>query len=110
MNQMKISNGNVGKILQSYTQQIENKKGGKAKSPDEKDVKIGNAMQKSDSVTFSSRSDEIRKAKELYKELPDVRQELVNELKDKIRSGEYEVSSKELADKIMHRAIVDGTV
>jgi negative regulator of flagellin synthesis FlgM len=107
---MKISNDNVEKILQSYTRQVENKKSGKAKFLDGKDAKAGNAIQRSDSVTISGRSDEILKAKELYNELPDVRQELVNELKEKIRSGEYEVTSKEVADKIMHRAIVDGTV
>lgn len=107
---MKISDGNVNKILQSYIQQVENKKSGKTKSQDGKDLKTGNAKQVGDSVIISGRSDEIKGAKELYKELPDVRQELVDELKEKIRSGEYDVTSKEIADKIMHRAIVDGTV
>jgi negative regulator of flagellin synthesis FlgM len=107
---MKISNNNVEKLLQSYTRQVENKKNSKAKSSDSKDFRAANITQRTDSVTISSRSDEVRKAKELYNELPDVRRELVSELKEKIRSGEYEVSSKDLADKIMHRAIVDGTV
>ena len=107
MFQMKISDGNVSKIIQSYIQQVENKRSSKSKSIDGKDSKTASAMQISDSVSISGRSDEVKKAKELYDELPEVRQELVDELKEKVRSGKYDVTSKEIADKIMHRAIVD---
>jgi len=107
---MKISDGNVEKLLQSYTKQVENKKNGKTTLPGDKDTKSGSILQRNDSVTITGRGDGVKKAKDLCDECPEVRQALVNEIKEQLMSGEYKVSSKEVADKIMHRAIVDGTV
>ncbi len=104
---LKISSEQVRKVLQSYVREVENKKSAKAKSSDKKSegVKV-----KSDSLVITARSEEVKKAKEAYGKLPEVRKDLVDELKDRVKSGKYNVTSKEVADKIIHRAVVDKSV
>ena len=104
---MKISNEQVKEVLRGYVRQVEKGKSDKAKGAKQKTEAL---KQKTDSVTIATRSEEARKAKALYNELPEVRKDLVAELKGKIKLGEYEVTSKEVADKILHRMIVDKTV
>jgi len=104
---MKISNDQVKQVLEGYIRQIENRKSDNTKGSGQRAEAL---KQKTDSVTITARGEEIRKAKELYNELPEVRKELVEELKSKIKSGEYEVTSKEVADKVIHRMIVDKMV
>jgi len=41
------------------------------------------------------------------KDVPDVREELVAELKERIRQGEYEVSGKEVAEMMLRRLAAD---
>ena len=107
MKTLKISNEQVRKVLQGYARQVENRKAEKAKSSESK---VEGAAAKVDSVTITTRSQEVVKAKEVYEKLPDTRSDLVDELKSKIEAGKYNVASKEIADKIIHRAVVDETV
>ncbi|MCL6471345.1 MAG: flagellar biosynthesis anti-sigma factor FlgM [Firmicutes bacterium] len=104
---MKISNEQVRKVLQGYVREVENKKSAKAKTSGNKSEGV---KAKGDSLVITARSEEAKKAKAAYAKLPEVRADLVDELKGKIESGDYEVSSKEVADKIIHRAIVDKMV
>ena len=104
---MKISNEQVRKVLQGYVRQVENRKAEKAKSSESK---VEGAAAKVDSVTITTRSQEVVKAKEVYEKLPDTRSDLVDELKSKIEAGKYNVASKDVAEKIIHRAVVDKTV
>lgn len=59
-------------------------------------------------VEVSPRAQEIRQIKFLLDELPDVREELVQELRKKIEAGEYQVSSAEIADLIVRRTVADN--
>lgn len=104
---LKISSEQVRKVLQSYVREVENRKSAKTKSSgkNSEGVKV-----KSDSLVITARSEEVKKAKEAYEKLPEVRKGLVDELRDKVKSGEYNVTSKEVADKIIHRAVVDKSV
>jgi negative regulator of flagellin synthesis FlgM len=49
----------------------------------------------------------ILAAEEALKGVPDVREELVAELKEKIEKGEYQVSGEEIADMMMRRLRAD---
>ncbi len=60
------------------------------------------------SVEFSPRAQEIRQTKFLLDEIPAVREEMVEELRRKIKAGEYNVSSAEVADLIVRRTIADN--
>lgn len=101
-----ISNDSIKKVLQSYVQKVEGKKATKAKSS----ASTEGVLPKSDSVTITARSSELKKAKEAYDKLPEVREEVVAELKAKVESGDYKVNSQDMADRIVHRTIVDKLV
>ncbi|MEW5706869.1 MAG: flagellar biosynthesis anti-sigma factor FlgM [Actinomycetota bacterium] len=103
---MKISNEQVRKALESYVRQVEGKKSNRVEKEKSSESKVGESK-RGDSVTFTARSEEFKRARELYDKLPDIRKDLVSELKNKIKSGSYEVTSKEIADKIIYRTFVD---
>jgi len=46
-------------------------------------------------------------AEEALKEVPDVREELIEGLKKRIQNGEYKVSGEEVADMMMRRRAAD---
>ncbi len=54
-----------------------------------------------DSVSLSSGSRDVQKVKDILQETPDVRMEKVAELKARIESGNYNVDSRQLADKML---------
>ncbi|GIV15407.1 MAG: hypothetical protein KatS3mg022_0842 [Armatimonadota bacterium] len=60
------------------------------------------------SVELSPRAQEIRRIKFILDEIPEVREEMVQELRRKIEAGEYNVSSAEIADLIVRRTIADS--
>ena len=49
----------------------------------------------------------ILAAQEALTKVPDVRQEIVDELKAKIESGQYQVSGEEIADMMLRRRAAD---
>lgn len=61
----------------------------------------------SDSVTLSSGAKDAASVKEAVSNAPEIRVELVHELKVKIESGQYNVSGKDVAEKIIQTAIDD---
>ncbi|MDI6816259.1 MAG: flagellar biosynthesis anti-sigma factor FlgM [Actinomycetota bacterium] len=104
---MKISNEQVKQVLDKYVRQVENKTSDRAKGSEQKTEKLRHNV---DSVTITARGEEANKAREAYRKLPEVRKDLVDEIKTKIKSGDYEVTSKDVADKIVHRMIIDKMV
>ncbi|PLX71327.1 MAG: flagellar biosynthesis anti-sigma factor FlgM [Denitrovibrio sp.] len=60
-----------------------------------------------DSVSLSSSATDVSNVKDAIKSSPDIRVELVSELKVKIENGQYNVSGREVAEKIVQTAIDD---
>ena len=56
-------------------------------------------------VLFSSAAKDISKAKSIVANSPDIRAEKVKEIKDRIEKGEYHVSSREIAGKMLKELI-----
>lgn len=54
-----------------------------------------------DSVAISDLAKDLQIAKKAVKKAPDIRQNKVDAIKKRIQSGTYNVSAKEVADKIM---------
>jgi len=85
---MKINNIQAGKINQYYKQmqqkQTENKK------------------TKDDSMQISAKAKEIMTARAELKKMPQLREEKVAALKERVQSGNYQVDSKKLAAKILN--------
>lgn len=55
----------------------------------------------------SDQSKLIRKVRDEVMAMPEVRAELVAELKARIERGEYQVSSEDIVDSMIRRAIAD---
>ncbi len=60
-------------------------------------------------VDISGAAQEVRRVTELIKQLPDVREDRVQALKAQIEAGTYHVSSEDIADLIIRRALADNT-
>ena len=60
-------------------------------------------------VDISGRAQEVRRVTELIKQLPEVREDRVQALKAQFESGTYHVSSEDIADLIIRRALADNT-
>lgn len=97
---MKIfNNPNVNKAMQIY-----NKKATE---------KLGNAQSvegPKDELQLSNKAKEYQIAMQAFKNLPEVRKDLVNDLKNKIQQGSYNVTGEKIADKIIESAIVDKKI
>jgi negative regulator of flagellin synthesis FlgM len=64
-------------------------------------VKETKGSLENDKIEFSGKGAEVGKLVEELKQLPDTRQGRVNELKQKIASGEYQPSNEDIADAIL---------
>jgi negative regulator of flagellin synthesis FlgM len=60
-------------------------------------------------VDISDRAQEVQRITQLIKDLPDVREDRVRELKAQVENGTYNVSSEDIADLIIRRALADNT-
>ena len=56
-------------------------------------------------VDFSEKANDIRKINEVIQKTPDVREDKISVLKEKITSGTYHVSSRKIADKMLKEFI-----
>ncbi len=96
---MKIfNNSNITQIMKLYNKSIK---------PTEKTEGLNPAEDKLD---LSQKGKEFQIALKAYKELPDIRQDKVEALKEKIQNKSYSVSGKEVLDKILEGIVVDKKV
>ncbi|MDD5934725.1 MAG: flagellar biosynthesis anti-sigma factor FlgM [Clostridiales bacterium] len=64
-------------------------------------VMKSNAVSKRDRVEISQLGKDIQVAKQVVAQAPDIRQDKVNEIKQRMASGKYNVSTEEIADKMI---------
>lgn len=87
---MKIfNNNNINKIMKSYG------KTGK------KEVFESSRLKKKDQFTISNEAKDIQKALKIAKESPDIREEKIREIKMRLDSGNYNINSKKVAEKLI---------
>ena len=70
-----------------------------------KKVAKANNTQKYDSVQISQMGKDYQVAKAAVAATPDVRTDLVNDIKSRLENGTYDVSMEMLADKLLAREI-----
>lgn len=97
---MKIfNNPNVNKAMQIYnnkaTEKVNNTKG---------------VEKPKDELQLSNRAKEYQIAMKAFKNLPEVREDLVKDLKGQIKQGKYNVTGEEIADKIIDSVIIDKKI
>ena len=96
---MNIDGKNLISLIKTYTDNQVDKKGkGKDGAP-------ADGTGKGDEVRLSEFSKDVQKVQEGLQKVEDVRQEKVKELKAKIEAGTYNVSGKDIAEKMIKRII-----
>lgn len=89
---MKITNNvAIQNVMKSY-----NKTVAKAEKPQ-------NTMFVADKIEISDAAREVQVASKAFKNLPELREEMVNALKQAIQDGSYKPSSEDIAKKILKR-------
>ena len=101
---MKISELEVSRLL-SYSPFERSVNASSAIATDTAVVRTAPATQ----VEISDSAQEVRRVTDLVNSLPDVREDRVQALKAQIENGTYHVSSEDIADLIIRRALADNT-
>lgn len=96
---MIISNKQVQSILSMDQVNGAKKKGNAVNNP--------SPANKADSLVLSDRAQGLQFATEQVLKSPEVRAEKITELKNKIQDGTYQVSSSDIAQKMVGRSLVD---
>lgn len=65
------------------------------------------AVTESDAVSISEKGKDVSEMTRILKDMPDVRSEKVAELKARIASGNYNVSGRDIAEKVVNSALED---
>ena len=76
-----------------------------AKSDAGKQVNI--ALVPEETVSLASAAKEVQQIKSAIEALPDVREEKVTQLKDRIEEGTYNVSGEKIAEKMIGDSLLD---
>ena len=96
---MIISNNQIQNILKVYSEQT---KVGKSSRP-----ASTSQVQRQDEVVLSAQAQEFSQILQALKNMPEVREDKVKELADRIAAGNYHVDAKEIADKMLGRIVAD---
>lgn len=97
---MKIfNNPNIAKALKVYN-----------KTNEASGQKVSGVELPKDQLELSTKAKEFQIALKAFKELPEVREAKVNEIKDKLQQGSYNVSGHEIAQKIFESILIDKKI
>ena len=77
------------------------------KEGSEAEKQAAGSVVREDKVSLSSTAKDIQQAKKAIEELPDVREEKVRELKDRIEGGKYDVNGEKIAEKMLNESVID---
>jgi negative regulator of flagellin synthesis FlgM len=83
--------GNIPKVSGVYGNS------GKINQP----ARVGEVTAKRDEFSISGTAKDFTSVMRILKEIPDIRQDRVNEIKQKIESGQYSVRASDVAGKIV---------
>jgi len=109
---MKILDGGHISELEKYLKPSSKKSEiGRKETPYVKGTEnVEDASRGSDSVSLSERAKGISEAGRVMKNSPDIREDKVAEIKNRIDSGNYDVSGEEIAAKILKASIMDKII
>jgi negative regulator of flagellin synthesis FlgM len=89
-------------VIKQYGENSKPKKSEQSSAP--------HAARQSDAVILSKQAISFQQVQKTLKEIPDVREAKVNEVREQIRSGSYNVSGTEIAEQILARTLVDRSL
>jgi len=96
---VKISNSQFEQVAKLFAANMRMQRAEKAGGP--------GAVQRPDKVDLSRESREVQAAYKAIAAAPDVRAELVAEIKARIEAGHYNIPGREVARKMLARALAD---
>lgn len=67
-------------------------------------TKASEVASKKDVISISSQAKDFQTVMRSLKEIPDIRQDKVNELTERLETGTYDVRGREIADKLIRTA------
>ncbi|MBN4069925.1 flagellar biosynthesis anti-sigma factor FlgM, partial [bacterium AH-315-G05] len=94
-----ISSLNVTNAMKVYKKSAKNEVG-----------KVDAGNQPADQLELSSKAKEFQVAISAFKNLPDIREGKVNEIKSRLEQGSYNVSGREIAESIVRGIFVNKEV
>lgn len=100
MKKMMISSSQIQRTVALYA---ETQKKSLGKKPQAK-------IQDGDKVSLSTSSRQVQQVTEHLNKLPEVRSNLVNQLREEIRQGRYNPKGEDVAEKILGRLTVDRLI
>ncbi len=103
---MKISDD---KSTQDLLQYIKQAPGNQRLTPSEINVNKNSNLSE-ERVEISGKASDLNKIREIVRKTPDIRAEKVGLLKEQIASGSYNVSSQEIADKMLREYLLEDTL
>lgn len=62
---------------------------------------VSGSSGKQDVVSISNNAKDFQTVMKALKDVPDIRKDKVEEIREKYESGDYEISGSEIADKVM---------
>lgn len=86
---MVTSLNNINKVAEVYGESLKIKRTPKMEK-----------ISKTDEVTFSSKGSLVQKAMQELNKLPDIREDRVAEVQNKLKTGSYNISGEEIIQKI----------
>ncbi|GAB6138160.1 flagellar biosynthesis anti-sigma factor FlgM [Halanaerobaculum tunisiense] len=90
---MKINGSRLSKIAKHYNQRQENKS------------KETNKNKQKDQVSLSDEAQQLQNIKEQIDYSPQIRQEKVDQIKQQVKEGTYNVSGEEVAKDILNQVV-----
>lgn len=104
---MIISGKQVEQVLNAYnTQKAYNAEENKKRA--EKSKKA--YMTTGDKIEISRRASDFQLAMKAIKATPDIREEKIKAIKEKIAAGTYNIDAEKIAQRIIERALIDKRV
>ena len=102
---MEIKGNNPAVNLNSYVNQVNNQ----PNRPEENDQDKAQpqAVAKGDEVTLSSQAKEISRAQQALEQVPDVRQDKVQELQNQIENGTYRADPGRIAGAMLGEMLMN---
>jgi len=98
---MIISNQQVNSIIKAY---------GVAAGQKKRTMPPTESTRRGDSLILSPEARELNLIQQKLSQVPEVRSDLVEKLKDSIAKGEYNVTSEQVARRMLVRSLVDRII
>ena len=77
------------------------------KVQEESGPKVGGSAAPEEKVNLSTKARDIQQLRDAVSQLPDVREDKVRELKDKVDKGAYDVNGQKIAEKMVSESLLD---